>query len=573
MATLTISGDTTFSVNDILRIKDSSNDEWMQVTAVNGNIYTVTRDLDEQYASNNNPIWTKGTSITNYGASGEGGIFMTSDSTPYIDVLTHAGSPWTTTTTHMRMGNLNGFLGYSSDLYGIAIGETNAYLKYDPTNGLRIKGLITAESGSTTADIDSYTKLLIHFDGIDARTAYVAETGQTCTFVGTAQLDTAQKKFGASSLLLDGNSDYVTLPDSADWDFGTGDFTVDFWIRIANADTVNTVYSHGKYNESGSMRIIVTPTFIQVILDTTIINYTESFSVNTWHHIAVVRTGDTLKVFSGGAQIGSDEDVSGKDISGHSADLWIGNDANEYTGYYMDGWLDEYRVSKGIARWTSDFDVPVGPYTDSALSIADSWAHASDITKIDGGNIYTETILASAITAGTFVGGIFEVGAGGSFQSSDYVADTTGFKLAPTTGLEINTGIIRSGLTEFPYEASDTLLHSADVSRTVGYTQFNKVKSILCTVSGTLRIKFYINAGGGAATVAKIYRDGVAVGTQRASGGGTFSEDIAGWHLGDEIQAWAYCTDGGQYGTLQNFRVYGDEVIGGGWSTEYDQDV
>jgi hypothetical protein len=43
---------------------------------------------------------------------------------------------------------LNGYLGYTSDLYGIAIGETDAYLKYDPTNGLRIKGNITASTGS-----------------------------------------------------------------------------------------------------------------------------------------------------------------------------------------------------------------------------------------------------------------------------------------------------------------------------------------------------------------------------------------------------------------------------------------
>ena len=151
-STLKIEGDTTFSVNDILRIKDGVDDEWMLVTNVgSAPTYTVTRDQAGDYAADTNPIWKRGTAVVNYGASGEGLIFMTASeaNAPHLDVLTHAGAPWTTTTTQMRMGNLNGFLGYSTDKYGIAIGETDKYLKYDPTNGLRIKGTLTVEAGST----------------------------------------------------------------------------------------------------------------------------------------------------------------------------------------------------------------------------------------------------------------------------------------------------------------------------------------------------------------------------------------------------------------------------------------
>lgn len=87
-------------------------------------------------------------------------------------------------------------------------------------------------SGKITYPYDSYDVLLIHFNGTDAATSYTAESGQTVTFAGTAQLDTDQKEFGASSLLLDGNSDYVTVPDATTWDFGTGNFTIDFWVRF-----------------------------------------------------------------------------------------------------------------------------------------------------------------------------------------------------------------------------------------------------------------------------------------------------------------------------------------------------
>lgn len=99
----------------------------------------------------NKPSWTKGATVVNYGQSGDGGIFMTASESnaPYLSIFDHAGEPWDTINTRLRIGNLNGYLGYSSDLYGIAIGETDKYLKYDSTNGMRIKGTVTIESGST----------------------------------------------------------------------------------------------------------------------------------------------------------------------------------------------------------------------------------------------------------------------------------------------------------------------------------------------------------------------------------------------------------------------------------------
>lgn len=119
-STLTILGDTTFAVGDILRIKDGVDDEWLEVTNIgSAPTYTVTRDKASAYAANSNPVWTKGTAVVNYGASGEGGIYMTSSegNSPYIHFFTHAGSPWSTTTPKCRIGNLNGVAGCTG--YGI----------------------------------------------------------------------------------------------------------------------------------------------------------------------------------------------------------------------------------------------------------------------------------------------------------------------------------------------------------------------------------------------------------------------------------------------------------------------
>lgn len=93
--------------------------------------------------------FTIGTAIADYGISGQGGIILTADRTnaPYIDIFTHAGAPQSVLTTRVRIGNTKGFLGETNVRYGIAIGESTKYLKYNPTDGLIIRGDLTADTG------------------------------------------------------------------------------------------------------------------------------------------------------------------------------------------------------------------------------------------------------------------------------------------------------------------------------------------------------------------------------------------------------------------------------------------
>ena len=174
-ATLTIKGDTTFVNGDILRMKDTTHDEWFQITSIaSAPTYVVTRDMAGVYASNNNPAWPAGTAVVNYRQSGAGGVYMTASDTnaPYLSIFDHTGSPWSTVNTRLRIGNLNGYLGYSSDLYGIAIGESTKYLKYDPTNGLRIKGdhaeLDVGATGFIKGGQSSYNTGIGFWMGFDA---------------------------------------------------------------------------------------------------------------------------------------------------------------------------------------------------------------------------------------------------------------------------------------------------------------------------------------------------------------------------------------------------------------------
>ena len=179
-STMTTKATTTFAVGDILRIKDGVDDEWFTVSNIaSAPTYAVTRDRASAYGANANPAWSKGATIVNYGQSGDGGLYMTASESnaPYLSVFTHAGSPWDTITTRLRIGNLNGYLGCYTDLYGIGIGDDDDYLKYEPTNGLQMR-----VSGTNALVIGHGSDILLKHGG-DLRFKTVDAPATKCTGV------------------------------------------------------------------------------------------------------------------------------------------------------------------------------------------------------------------------------------------------------------------------------------------------------------------------------------------------------------------------------------------------------
>lgn len=238
------------------------------------------------------------------------------------------------------------------------------------------KDSIFKTNGINFNQIDSYTKLLINFDGTDGKTTHTAQTGQTVTFAGTAQLDTAQKKFGTASLLLDGDSDYVTVPDSDDWTFGSSDFTIDCWARFANitnkfnvllaqqVDTSN-YWRFFKYNDN-AIRFTVVSGGVAVAnyrTDASIIS-----AINTWYHLAVVRSGTNIYLFVDGIQNTTELTAVGSNSLPNFAEvLSIGRSGGG--GLYHEGYIDHPRISKGVARWTTNFTPPTRSYSNDVAKI------------------------------------------------------------------------------------------------------------------------------------------------------------------------------------------------------------
>lgn len=212
---------------------------------------------------------------------------------------------------------------------------------------------------------DTYTKSLLHFNGADASTTFPDESGKTWTVNGDAQLDTAQKKFGSASGLFDGTGDALTITN-AEMAPGTGAFTLDFWIRHSAAST--QVYYDSREAGAGNSGFI-----LKLDADKKLIVFTSSaikiqgttvLVADTWYHVALVGNGGadgsrTLKAYLGGTQEGS---TSTHDYSFSNTAARIGISQDGATPAFA-GWMDEFRLSIGIARWTSNFTPPTKEYS------------------------------------------------------------------------------------------------------------------------------------------------------------------------------------------------------------------
>lgn len=227
--------------------------------------------------------------------------------------------------------------------------------------------------------IDQYTKLMLHCNGADEATTFIdSATGKAVTAVETAQIDTTQYKFGGASLLVDGNSDYLTLIDSADWNFANGNFTIDCWLRFNTIEI--TQHFCGGYIDDNNRWFLgmdgdtTTVYFFVVLASSAIININGAWSpsANTWYHLAVVRgwsgnANDYAITVNGSSVATGTDDSTFPDYASLFA-VGTGGATGGFVSYF-DGWIDEFRVSKGIARWTANFTSPVSAYIRGGNSL------------------------------------------------------------------------------------------------------------------------------------------------------------------------------------------------------------
>jgi hypothetical protein len=209
----------------------------------------------------------------------------------------------------------------------------------------------------------SSVELLLHCDGADASTTFTdhSANGYTVTATGNAQIDTAQSKFGGASCLLDGTGDYLSIADAAPLQMGSGDFTIECWVRFNSLAGSFTIFGKSVY-ATGGIDLISDGTSLYFDMQTTRGSVTLAslaLSTGTWYHFACVRSGSSCVLYIDG--VSKATLTSSANINSAVA-FNIGSAAPNYSGFDLNGWIDDFRVTKGVARYTSAFTPPTAAF-------------------------------------------------------------------------------------------------------------------------------------------------------------------------------------------------------------------
>jgi len=249
------------------------------------------------------------------------------------------------------------------------------YLDYGlPLSRTNESFVITWDNGASKIfQYDPTVVVLLHGDDLSGSGFFFDEAGKIWGS-SAPQLDTVNKKFGAGSIkqlgvgINDSHLQTLTTPDIY---FGTGDFTIDLWMRTTNTTgaILDNLDSYNSYNSSSVdfWQNGVNVSWLPVYDGSHTINSSGATTNDgNWHHVALVRYGSVFTIYIDGQDRGH-ASYSGLNViySGGAVYLYLGRDGA--SSWFWKGNIDELRIVKGIAKWTSAFTPPTIPYTPNIV--------------------------------------------------------------------------------------------------------------------------------------------------------------------------------------------------------------
>jgi hypothetical protein len=190
--------------------------------------------------------------------------------------------------------------------------------------------------------------------------------------VGNAQISTSVKKYGTGSIALDGTGDYLQGPNNPNLQMGSGSFTIEMWLYTPSLPSaykrvfgITAPTISAATDESVNLEITNTNKMgATCVVGSTYYSVTDTTDIptNTWTHWAFVRNGSTITLYRDGTS------VSSTSISGTSnwsttfnvyVGRWVSSSARDYNGY-----IDDLRITKGVARYTANFTAPTTAFAD-----------------------------------------------------------------------------------------------------------------------------------------------------------------------------------------------------------------
>jgi hypothetical protein len=183
--------------------------------------------------------------------------------------------------------------------------------------------------------------------------------------VGNAQIDTTVKKYGTGSMEFDGNGDYLKAPYSKNYVL-SGDFTIEFWLYYTAhgnyTGLVCCVNDNTSVGPSAGWILSFFSTTDKLTFQAPGVDFvtTNTIPSSQWVHIAVVRSGSTITHYTNGVANGTGTSSATYDSA--TFPLYIA--ASRDLATFATCFIDDLRITKGIARYTSAFTPPTAAFPD-----------------------------------------------------------------------------------------------------------------------------------------------------------------------------------------------------------------
>ena len=209
----------------------------------------------------------------------------------------------------------------------------------------------TTEFTPPSEPLETIAGTLVH---INSQPAIIDASQSTAlTLVDTTKSSTTQIKYGNSSMYFDGAGrlDLITPVPS----FGTGDFTVEAWVYQITENTYSSLCEIGNHLTVNGIIFITTSTGNATIYSGAFYG-SRPFPLGQWNHIAFVRSSGNLLIFVNGSA-GSPVTFT-NNLTDNSVVNVGGRSAEPSSGYLLNGYVQDFRVTKGLARYTTNFTPP-----------------------------------------------------------------------------------------------------------------------------------------------------------------------------------------------------------------------
>jgi len=181
--------------------------------------------------------------------------------------------------------------------------------------------------------------------------------------VGNAQISTSVKKYGTGSMAFDGSGDYLLFPTNKIYEYGTGDFTIEAWIYPLTLSATNS--SLAGINSSGGFAWLFIIHAADIAFYTTggtTTTFTTTVQTSVWQHVAITRASGSLRCFLNGTQVGSTVTLTSNLTS--NVPLAVGANMDGGPSQFFNGYIDDFRITKGLARYTANFTAPTAAFAD-----------------------------------------------------------------------------------------------------------------------------------------------------------------------------------------------------------------